>query len=81
MVYRRGVEDHTLTSYHDFHAENLEDPFGIQWRGFRSWPRRPFTYHRWEGLYQAGSFSPAGRGTSQMLLAGALASGAAHDAL
>ena len=41
--------------------------------------RRPYTHHRLGGVYQAGSFSSAGRGTSQVLLAAALAAYAVQD--
>ena len=78
--YRRPVDDGVISTTHDFAAGNPDDPFGVQWRGFRSWRRRPPVQHRLPGVYQAGSFSSAGRGTSQMLLTAALASAAAHDA-
>jgi len=78
--YLRPVAEGMVTTTHDFVTENRHDPWGIQWRGFRSWDRRPPTQHRIRGVYQAGSFSAAGRGTSQVLLAAALASYAVQDA-
>jgi phytoene dehydrogenase-like protein len=77
--YRRPVGDATLESVHDFTTAVPTSSAGVAWRGFSSWFRRPRITTEVPGLFFAGPFTAAGGGLSQTVLAGALASYAAHD--
>ena len=77
--YRRPVRDGTMESVHDFTVAQPDRSAGIRWRGFRSWFRRPPVSTDVPGLYFAGPHTAGGNGLSATVLAGALASYAAHD--
>ena len=51
----------------------------MAWHGFGSWFRRPPIRTESAGLLVAGPHTAAGNGLSATVLAGALASYAAHD--
>lgn len=79
--YRRPVAGGTLVSRHDFGRPVPTPAAGAAWRGFGSWLDRPPVTPDVPGLWTASPASPAGAGTSQVVLSGALASYACHDAL
>ena len=81
ISYRRPVGDATVVSRHD-HTRAVPTPAaGVAWRGFRGWLDRPPVSTDVPGLWTASPSSPAGGGASQVVLSGALASYACHDAL
>ena len=80
VEYRRPVPGGSTVSRHD-HGRPVATPAaGVAWRGFRGWLDQPPVSTAVSGLFTAGPASPAGNGPSQVVLSGALASYACHDA-
>lgn len=79
ISYRRPAAGGGMESVHDFTRGEPDRSAGVAWRGFRSWFRRPRISTDVPGLIFAGPQTAAGAGLSPTLLAGALASYAAHD--
>lgn len=81
VSYHRALPDgSTLASVHD-HTDTRPDPgYGLAWRGARSWWSMPPISTGVPGLWTAGPHSRGGNHLSQVLLSGALASYACHDA-
>ena len=80
VEYRRPVPGGSTVSRHD-HGRPVATPAaGVAWRGFRGWLDQPPVSTAVAGLFTAGPASPAGNGPSQVVLSGALASYACHDA-
>lgn len=74
-------ERHSVRTVHDFASTVPKPGYGLAWRGFASWGRRPPITTSVNGLFAAGPFSAGGSGASQTILSGALASYACHDLL
>ncbi len=66
---------------HDFTRTLPRPSFGVAWRGFSSWLRRPPVTTEVRGLYAAGPWSPGGPNESQVVLSAALAAYGCHDYL
>ncbi|GAA1853047.1 hypothetical protein GCM10009714_38010 [Microlunatus capsulatus] len=81
VSWARPVGERTVVSRHD-HGRSRPDPgAGAAWRGWRSWLLRPPVTPGPAGLHLASAASAGGDGPSQVVLSGALASYACHDAL
>jgi phytoene dehydrogenase-like protein len=70
-----------VQTLHDFTQTLARPSFGVAWRGFSSWLRRPPVTTEVPGLYAAGPWSPGGPGESQVVLSAALAAYGCHDYL
>ena len=81
VSWARPVGDGTVVSRHDYSRATPTPSAGAAWRGWRSWLNRPPVTPEVPGLHLAGPASPGGDGASQVILSGALASYACHDAL
>ena len=81
VSWARPVGDGTVVSRHDYRRTTPTPSAGAAWRGWRSWLDRPPVTPGVPGLYTAGPASPGGDGPSQVVLSGALASYACHQAL
>jgi phytoene dehydrogenase-like protein len=81
VSWARPVGEGTVVSRHDFGRTRPSPSAGAAWRGWRSWRQRPPVTPGPPGLYLASAASPGGDGPSQVVLSGALASYACHDAL
>ncbi|WP_408608904.1 hypothetical protein, partial [Desertihabitans aurantiacus] len=79
--YRRALGERTLVSTHDSTAASPDPSYGIAWDGAASWWRMPPVTTGRPLLWTAGPHSRGGSSLSQVLLSGALASYACHDAL
>ncbi|SDS07935.1 Phytoene dehydrogenase-related protein [Friedmanniella luteola] len=75
------VDGATVVSRHDFGRAGPNPSAGAAWRGWRSWLQRPPVTPGLPGLHLASAASAGGNGPSQVVLSGALASYACHDAL
>ena len=81
VSWARPVGNGTVVSRHDYSQTTPTPSAGAAWRGWRSWLDRPPVTPGVPGLHTAGPASPGGDGASQVILSGALASYACHDAL
>lgn len=81
VSWARPVGERTVLSRHDFGRTAACPSAGAAWRGWRSWLSRPPVTPGTPGLHLASAASPGGDGPSQVVLSGALASYACHDAL
>ena len=81
VSWARPVGERTVLSRHDFGQTSPCPSAGAAWRGWRSWWSRPPVTPGTPGLHLASAASPGGDGPSQVVLSGALASYACHDAL
>jgi UDP-galactopyranose mutase len=81
ISWARPVGDGTVVSWHDYGRTAPTPSAGAAWRGWRSWLDRPPVTPDLPGLHTAGPASAGGDGPSQVILSGALASYACHDAL
>ena len=81
VSWARPVADGTVVSRHDFGRTSPSPSAGAAWRGWRSWLQRPPVTPGPPGLYLASAASAGGDGPSQVVLSGALAAYACHDAL
>lgn len=77
--YRRPAPGGSVESSHDYAAARPDPATGVAWAGFRSWFRRPGIRTELPGLLFAGPHTAAGNALSTTVLAGALASYAAHE--
>jgi phytoene dehydrogenase-like protein len=73
VSYLRQLADQGLRTTHDFNAKLARASYGVAWSGFASWLRRPPVTTEIPGLYAASPSSPAGAGSSQVVLSAALA--------
>jgi phytoene dehydrogenase-like protein len=81
VSYTRQLGGYGLRTGHDFSASVPKPSYGAAWNGFASWLLRPPVTTRIPGLYTASPSSPAGSGTSQVVLSAALAAYSCHDNL
>lgn len=81
LSWARPVADGTVVSRHDHGRSRPRPSAGAAWRGWRSWLLRPPVSAGPAGLHLASAASAGGDGPSQVVLSGALASYACHDAL
>jgi phytoene dehydrogenase-like protein len=81
VSWARPVGECTVVSRHDFADTTPRPSAGAAWRGWRSWLSRPPVTPGPPGLHLASAASAGGDGPSQVVLSGALASYACHDAL
>jgi phytoene dehydrogenase-like protein len=70
-----------VRTVHDFTQTLSRPSFGVAWRGFSSWLRRPPVTTEVLGLYAAGPWSAGGPSESQVVLSAALAAYGCHDYL
>jgi phytoene dehydrogenase-like protein len=81
ISYLRRLADKGLMTIHDFNATLPRPSYGAAWSGFASWLRRPPVTTEIPGLYAASPSSPAGPGSSQVVLSAALAAYGCHNHL
>lgn len=72
-TYERPAGERSIRTVHDFARLTPRSSYGIAWRGFRTFVRRPAVTSEVEGLFLAGPFSPAGAAPSAVVLSAALA--------
>ena len=77
-TYERPAGQRSIRTVHDFARLTPRSSYGIAWRGFRTFVRRPAVTSEVEGLFLAGPFSPAGAAPSGWLSCSALPLPAAY---
>jgi UDP-galactopyranose mutase len=73
LTYERPAGERSIRTVHDFARLTPRSSYGIAWKGFRTFVRRPAVTSEIDGLFLAGPFSPAGAAPSAVVLSAALA--------